>query len=126
MPVPIATITHEFLQPIRLVNQLASGGSYVAIFTLRLSPSPQEAEIRFSSEVSVPQVDQWVISSIEKGVREFVGQREREGTPIGYVSVVLVDIDLHPGDSKEAAFIRAGFMALSEAFQKHETSLAKN
>ena len=101
----LATVTHEFQQPIRHVNQMASGGSFVAYFTLRLTPLRDSAEVQFSSEASEPELEPWMASAIERGIRDFVSQRERDGKPVGYVRVALVDIRVHPVDSKESAFI---------------------
>ena len=117
----LATVTHEILQPIRRVNQMASGGSYVAIFTLRLMPTPGVPGVRFSSEASEPHLDHWMVSAIEQGVREFVAGRERDGRPVGCLDVALVDIHVHPVDSKEHRFTWAAFEAMTEAFKAHET-----
>jgi len=117
----LATVTHEFLQPIRRLNQMASGGSYVAIFTLRLMPTPGIPEVRFSSEASDPHLEQWMVSAIERGVREFVAERDRDGRPVGCLDVALVEIHVHPIDSKEHRFTWAAFEAMSEAFKAHET-----
>jgi len=115
----LATVTHEFQQPIRRINQMASGGSYVAIFTLRLAPVRDVPEVRFSCEASDPHLEPWMVSAIERGVREFVAERERDRRPIGCVHVALVDIRVHPADSKETAFVRAASMAMSQAFEHH-------
>ena len=42
----ISTITHAFEQPIRRVCQTSSGGDYVAVFTLRLAPTLDDAAVR--------------------------------------------------------------------------------
>jgi len=119
----LTTVTHEFEQPIRHINQMASGGSYVAFFTLRLAPSREAPEVQFSNEVSKPEVEAWIVSAIERGIRDFIGQRERDGKPVGYLRVALVDIRVHLLDSKAWAFTQAAFMAMTQAFEAHETLL---
>jgi translation elongation factor EF-G len=117
----VATLTHEVRQPIRLVNQMASGGSYVAIFTLRITPARDSQVVTFSSEASDPHLESWMESAVERGVSEFVAQRERDGRPVGCFRVALTDIHVHPLDSKEIAFVRAASMAMTQAFEAHET-----
>lgn len=56
----LATVTHEVRQPIRHVNQMASGGSYVAIFTLRITPVTNSPVLTFSSEASDPHLESWI------------------------------------------------------------------
>jgi elongation factor G len=117
----LATVTHEVRQPIRHVNQMASGGSYVAVFTLRITPSRDSQNVAFSSEASDPHLESWMESAIERGVREFVAQRQRDGRPVGCFHVALTDIRVHLVDSKEIAFMRAAVMAMTQAFEAYET-----
>jgi translation elongation factor EF-G len=119
----IATVTHEFEQPIRHINQMATGGSHVAVFALRLTPSPDFQDVRFNCEASALPLEPWMVSAIERGVREFVRKREHDGKPVGCLHVALVDIQVHPADSKETAFMRAAQMAMAQAFEAHETAI---
>ena len=113
-----STITHEFEQPIRRVCQTSSGGSYVAIFTLRLTPALDDATVRFTSEVTTPEAAPW-IPHIEQGVRDFERQRAQENRPVGYFRVALVDIYVHEIDSKAWRFTEAASIAMSQAFAAH-------
>jgi elongation factor G len=117
----VATVTHELQQPIRHVNQMASGGSYCAVFTLRLTPVRNVPAVTFSCEATAPHLEPWIAAAVEKGVREFVSARERDGRPVGCLRVSLIDIQIHPADSKEHAFMRAAHMAMAQAFEAHET-----
>lgn len=117
----LATVTHEVRQPIRHVDQMASGGSYVAAFTLRITPACDSQDVTFRSEASDLHLEAWMESAVETGIREFVEQRERDGRPVGCFHVALADIQIHPTDSKETAFMRAAFIAMTQAFEAHET-----
>jgi translation elongation factor EF-G len=110
------TIDHQFDQPIRHVNQAASGGSYVAIFTPRLAPDLNDAAVRFASAIDEPEAEPW-IPCIEEGVRAFVDRRAREGFPMGHLRVTLVAITLHPVDSNPRRLRQAAEMAMSQAFE---------
>jgi len=115
----LATIKHEVCQPIRHINQ--TGGDYVAIFTLRITPAQDSQAVTFTSEASDPHLESWMVSAVERGVREFVAQRERDGRPVGCFHVALTDIWVQPVDSKEIAFVRAAVLAMTQAFESHET-----
>ena len=115
----VATLTQEVRQPIRHVNQ--TGGDYVAIFTLRLTPVRNTPDVCFINELRRPEVELWIVAAIQKGVEIFVSERQAGGAPVGGLRVALVDIDIHPTDSKESAFTYAGYKAMQQAFQCHET-----
>ena len=117
----LATVTHEVCQPVQHVTQMASGGSYAAIFTLRITTSRGSQHVTFSSEASDPHLESWMESAVERGVREFVAQRQQDNRPVGYFHVALTNVQVHPTDSKEMAFTRAAVMAMTQAFEAHET-----
>jgi translation elongation factor EF-G len=119
----IWTVDHEFDQPIRHVDLTRSGGSYFAVFTLRLAPDLDEAAVRFTSIVDDPEAIPWV-PSIEEGVRSFAEQRARAGHPIGYLRVTLITVTVHPVDSKSWRFKQAAEMAMSQAFEAAGVELA--
>jgi translation elongation factor EF-G len=110
------TVDREFDQPIRYVNQTASGGSYFAVFTLRLAPDLDDDAIRFASMVDDREAEPW-IPYIEEGVRSFLERRAQEGCPVGHLRVTLVAITLHPVDSQPYRFRQAAEMAMSQAFE---------
>jgi elongation factor G len=120
MIINLAMVTHTFDQPIRYVNQAASGGSYVAILTLRLTPARSISGVEFATAISRPELEPWILSAIEKGVRMFIEEREEERKPIGQLLVTLVDIDIHPIDSRELAFSIAAYRAMKQAFKENE------
>lgn len=119
------TVDREFEQSIQHVNQTSSGGSYVAIFTLRMTPTPDDAEVRFAYVVNDEDAKPW-IPFIEEGVRSFVEQRAAEGRPVGYFSVTLVKIRVHPIDSKGRRFKQAAEIAMAKAFESHGILLRQN
>jgi translation elongation factor EF-G len=119
----IWTVDRELDQPIRHVNQAMSGGSYVAIFTLRLSPDLDDSAVCFASAVDDPEAVPW-IPYIEEGVRSFADQRARAGRPIGHLRVTLVAIKIHPVDSKPRRFKEAAEMAMYQAFEAAGVDLA--
>jgi hypothetical protein len=115
----LATLTHEVHQPIRYVNQ--TGGDYFAVFTLRITPACDSEDVRFSCEASDPDLTPGTMSAIERGVREFVAQRQRDGKPVGCFRVAVTEIQIHPVDTREFALAAAAFKALTQAFGAHET-----
>jgi hypothetical protein len=115
----IATLTKEVQQPIRHVNQ--TGGDYVAVFTLRLTPVRGTPDISFSNAVTAPELQPWIVAAIQRGIQLFASERESERGPVGGLKVTLVDISIHPTDSKESAFTYAAFKAMQQAFDAHET-----
>ena len=116
----IATLTHEVLQPARYVKQMSSLDC-VAMFTLRLTPVPGIRGVRFGNEVCKPELESWIIGAVERGVMEFVSERDQEHKPVGCLAVTLVDIDIHPVDSRETGFMLAAYFAMKQAFQAHES-----
>jgi hypothetical protein len=66
------TVDHEFDQPIRHVNQAMSGGSYFAVFTLRLAPDLDDADVCFTSTVDDPEAVPWVKVERHSSVRTMV------------------------------------------------------
>lgn len=117
----VTTLTHAIEQSVHHVNQMASGGSFVAIFTLRMTPNPSEPSVKFASTVDDPDLEPWMLQAIERGVFEFAAERARDDQPIGAIDVVLTSIRIHPVDSKDFAFVKAAKKAMVEAFSKHAT-----
>ena len=64
-------------------------------------------------------------AAIERGVNEFVDQRKCEEKPVGFFRVALIDISVHPVDSRELPFTRAAILALTQAFKEHEVFIEK-
>ena len=120
----IWTVDREFEQPIRHFNFNMSGGSFCAIFTLRLTPNLDEPEVRFESEVDDAEAMFW-IPYIQEGVQQFIQERENTGKPIGYLHIALIDIRIHPVDSKSHRFRQAAVIAMTEAFANHGISLVE-
>ena len=116
------TVDCEFDQPIRHVNQNASGGSFVAIFTLRMIPDLEIHLVSFDSRVNDEEAIPWM-SFIEEEVRDFQKQRAIQRKPIGHLRVELVSIRIHPVDSNPFRFKEAALMSMSKAFDDHEIDL---
>lgn len=116
------TVDCEFDQPIRHVNQQASGGSFVAIFTLRMIPTLEDQRVSFLNRVRDEVAIPW-IPFIEEGVRAFQEQRATQQKPIGLLRVELVAIKIHPVDSNPFRFKEAAVMAMSKAFEEHEVEV---
>jgi hypothetical protein len=110
------TVDREFDQSIRHMNQLASGGSFVANLTLRVAPDLDESDVSFTNVVDNPDAVPY-IPFVEKGVHEFVTRRAEEGRPVGHLRVTLVAITIHPVDAKGYRFAQAAGMALEAAFE---------
>jgi hypothetical protein len=117
------TVTQEFEQRIRHVNQMASGGSYVAVFALRLVPI-HSPTVEFSSAVDAPDAAPW-IPFIREGVFEFLQQRKKERREIGFLRVVLSEIWINETDCKERRFREAAMLAMSQAFARTEMIVEK-
>lgn len=131
----LTTVTHEFDQPIRHINQLASGGSYFAVFTLRLTPTPGSHELAFECPIEIPDpFANWptdrpdprpaIVAAIEQGIRQFEDERRKDGKPIGSLKASLVAIAIHPSDIRIYRFAVAAVLAMREAFAAHETLLS--
>jgi hypothetical protein len=97
------------------MNLNASGGSYVANLTLRVSPDLDTPGVSFLSAVDDPDAVPFV-PFIEEGVREFVARRAAEGQAVGHLRVMLTAITIHPIDAKGWRFKQAAGMALAAAF----------
>ena len=112
------SVDEEFDQPIRHFNFAMSGGSFCAIFTLRLTPNLDDKGVYFVSELTDDADRHWALF-IEEGVMSFLAQRHQEGRAIGYLRIALVDIQVHPVDSKAHRFKEAALMAMEMAFESH-------
>ena len=118
----IWTVDSEFDQSIRHVALNRSGGSFVAIFTLRMIPDLENQTVSFASRVNDNKAIPW-IPFIEEGIRSFQEQRANQGKPIGLLRIELIAITIHPVDSKSYRFKEAAVMAMSEAFETHGIEL---
>lgn len=116
----IASLTGEIVQPARYVRQTSSADA-VAIFKLRLTPVIGLRGIRFASDALQTEVEPRITAAIERGVTQFVNEREEEGKPVGGLCVKPFDIYVHPVDGRDIGFILAAYFAMKQAFQDHET-----
>ncbi|MCI0737811.1 MAG: hypothetical protein L0Y72_02115 [Gemmataceae bacterium] len=113
------TVAEEIHQPAREVCWTASGGSRFALFTLALAPNPEEAGVQFVNRLASDDDGQPWVQFVEEGVGEFVEQRRREGKPIGRLCVSLLDLAVHPIDSKPRAYRVAAVKAMQQAFESY-------
>lgn len=83
----------------------------------KLWQSHDIVRIEFTCEVATRELE----PAIDRGIREFVREREKEQSPVGCLRVVLADNLVNPVDSKESAFVRAASIAMTQAFEAYET-----
>lgn len=112
------TVDAEFEQPIRHMNQAMSSGSFYVNFTLRLTPSLEERDVRFINQVKDVDAEPFV-PFIEAGIQEFLEQRRQQHKAVGYLTVVLIEARIHSVDSKSGRFQQAAVMAMEQAFESH-------
>jgi hypothetical protein len=100
---------------------MMSGGSFVAIFTLRVEPSDFETPV-VEKEVSSDAIDR-AFPCISEGLSAFVVRRNEEGRPVGKFRVLISDVVPHD-DFKPWRFTVATASALKEVFAEHELSIS--
>lgn len=131
MPLTIPIITEPNLDPcrcltvgaaverqFRYINQMASGGSYVAIFSFRVEPYRGPEAVVFSNEAEdSPNVQRWVPYILE-GVVDFAKKKNAERVGLMGVNVALTLLRDHLVDAKPWAFRKYAAIALEEIFDQ--------
>lgn len=115
------TIRHPVERHCRHVSQAASGGSYVAIFDIRVEPYASPEPISFVNEAEPePDVQQWV-PSIIAGITQFVEEQAKSGIAVCGIKVTLTHLRDHPVDGKHKAFKKFAATAMAEIFEEAGT-----
>lgn len=114
MHTPDRTIT----KVVRHANQMMSGGSFVAFFSLVIVPDPAVAiPIAIQKEDSPASAK--AFPSIERGLERFIAWRLEQGRPVSGFRMYVTDVVEHP-DFKEFRFFEATIIALRDIFSPHE------
>jgi elongation factor G len=95
-------------------KQTGGAGQFAEVW-LRVEPLERGAGFEYDSEVREGHISKSFIPSIEKGIRQVLGQGVVAGYPVVDVRSVVYDGKEHPVDSKDIAFQIAGREAFKEA-----------
>ncbi len=95
-------------------KQTGGAGQFAEVW-LRVEPLERGAGFEYDSEVREGHISKSFIPSIEKGIRQVLGQGVVAGYPVVDVKSVVYDGKEHPVDSKDIAFQIAGREAFKEA-----------
>jgi elongation factor G len=108
------TITRVGTSQYRHKKQTGGAGQFAEVW-LRVEPLERGSGFEYDSEVREGHISKSFIPSIEKGIRQVLGQGVTSGSPIVDVKSVVYDGKEHPVDSKDIAFQIAGREAFKEA-----------
>jgi len=92
------------------VNQAASGGSHVTIFTVRFSSEylPPTAVVRDEcSPDDNPSALEAVLDELQRGVESFVREKSSQNIPVHSLRIGLLDFTFHEVDFKPHKYARA-------------------
>jgi elongation factor G len=104
----------------RVARQLGGRGLF-AVVKLRLEPAgddEQSEPVVFENAADSDALEKDYVRAVEQGVRDAVTSGPLAGYPMLRVKATLVDGQMHPDDSCEAAFEQAAGLAFHEAVQK--------
>jgi len=116
------TIRKAVEQEGKFVRQTGGRGQFGHVW-LRIEPSKPGAGYEFIDKIVGGVIPREYISSVNKGVREQMGNGVIAGYPLVDVTVTLYDGSFHDVDSSEMAFKVAGSMAFREGAQKAKPCL---
>ncbi|MBN1355605.1 elongation factor G [bacterium] len=104
---------------VRYRHKKQSGGAgQFGEVAIRLKPLPHGEGFVFDNMIVGGVIPGQYIPSVEKGVRNTMGEGILAGYPVTDIKVELYDGKSHPVDSKDIAFQIAGAMALKQAFMQ--------
>jgi len=110
------TITAAGTSQYRHKKQSGGAGQFAQV-SLRVEPTRRDSGFEYVWEVYGGHISTSFRPSIEKGVRQVLGQGILVGFPIVDVLCAVTDGKEHPVDSKDIAFQIAGREAFKEAFK---------
>jgi len=101
------TITKIYGDRYRHKKQTGGSGQFAEVH-MRLEPLPRDTGFEYEWDVFGGAISRSFESSIEKGVKQMLGQGPIAGYPVVDVRAVVYDGKEHPVDSKDIAFQIAG------------------
>jgi len=110
------TITKTASAQYRHKKQSGGAGQFGEVH-LRLEPMDRGAGFEYTSEIFGGSISQPFLPSIEKGIKQVLGQGVLAGYPVVDVRAVVFDGKEHPVDSKDIAFQIAGRECFKLAFK---------
>jgi elongation factor G len=108
------TITQVNSARYRHKKQTGGAGQFAEV-EMRVEPLPRDAGFEYDWEVFGGAVSRSFQPSIEKGIKNVMGQGVIAGYPVVDIKVAVVDGKEHPVDSKDIAFQIAGREAFKQA-----------
>jgi elongation factor G len=109
------TVTAVGASEYRHKKQSGGAGQFAEVH-MRLEPMPRDEGFEYEWEVFGGRISTSFQPSIEKGIKQVLGQGALAGYPIVDVRAAVYDGKEHPVDSKDIAFQIAGREAFKEAF----------
>ena len=111
------TVTKAGSAAYRHKKQTGGAGQFAEVH-MRLEPLPRDGGFEFEWEVFGGAISSSFKPSLQKGIRQVLGNGPMAGYPVADVMAVVYDGKEHPVDSKDIAFQIAGREAFKEAFQE--------
>jgi len=111
------TVTGSGSSQYRHKKQSGGAGQFAEVH-MRVEPTPRDSGFDYAWEVVGGRISTSFRPSIEKGVKQVLGQGILAGYPIVDVKCAVYDGKEHPVDSKDIAFQVAGREAFKEAFSE--------
>jgi len=96
-------VHHPVIRSFRWVNQMASGGSHVTVFTVRISneSSPWAAVVRDEcSPDENPTALESALDELQRGVESFLAEKLSQNTPVHSIRISLLGYQYHETDFK--------------------------
>jgi len=107
------TVTKTYSDHYRHKKQTGGAGQFAEVH-MRLEPLPRDTGFEYEWDVFGGAISRSFESSIQKGVKQVLGQGPIAGYPVVDVKAIVYDGKEHPVDSKDIAFQIAG----REVFKK--------
>ena len=111
------TITKTYGDSYRHKKQTGGAGQFAEVH-MRLEPLPRDTGFEYEWEVFGGAISRSFESSIQKGVKQVMGQGVIAGYPVVDVKAVVYDGKEHPVDSKDIAFQIAGREVFKKVMQE--------